>query len=176
MMSCRIYELPLRWTGLHEVRCLVISTMRYAGISISTSTWTWTQTRAVWNTGLIKVHRYFEYICNWWRADFVCKSSQWLWMTMDTYLQRAILWGFLGDSWMHGNRSKRGYGSIHSWCLRWCATFLHVTGVADPTWCYWCFLWAELWKWCRMMWEHLELMDFWDRSGFGARWLISWSL
>ena len=33
MMSCRIYELPLRWTGLHEVRCLVISTMRYAGIS-----------------------------------------------------------------------------------------------------------------------------------------------
>ena len=65
MMSCRIYELPLRWTGLHEVRCLVISTMRCAGICISTSTWTWTQTRAVWNTGLIKVHRYFEYICNW---------------------------------------------------------------------------------------------------------------
>ena len=32
MMSCRIYGLPLRWTGLHEVRCLVISTMRYAGI------------------------------------------------------------------------------------------------------------------------------------------------
>ena len=32
MMSCRIYELPLRWTGLHEVRCLVISTMHYAGI------------------------------------------------------------------------------------------------------------------------------------------------
>ena len=118
---------------------------------LSTSTWTWTQTRAVWNTGLIKVHRYFEYICNWWRADFVCKSSQWLWMTMDTYLQRAILWGFLGDSWMHGNRSKRGYGSIHSWCLRGCATFLHVTGVADPTWCYWRFLCAGLWKWCRMM-------------------------
>ena len=32
MMLCRIYGLPLRWTGLHEVRCLVISTMRYAGI------------------------------------------------------------------------------------------------------------------------------------------------
>ena len=34
MMSCRIYELPLRWTGLHEVRCLVISTMRCAGIFV----------------------------------------------------------------------------------------------------------------------------------------------
>ena len=33
MMLCRIYGLPLRWTRLHEVRCLVISTMRYAGIS-----------------------------------------------------------------------------------------------------------------------------------------------
>ena len=68
----------------------------------------------------------------WELRMWLCEAihcAQYFWVIL---LFRQLL---LCDMAFNGEYAEGNslYGSIHSWFLRGCATFLHVTGVADPT-------------------------------------------
>ena len=110
---CRIYGTSLMVCRLHGIRCEVISTWRFGSTCINE----YVDTDNSDDTGIINVHRYFRYICNCWEEMTSCADPhnglRMRWIDIHFALC-CMSETCLAE--LHGNRSKRGYGSINS---RW---------------------------------------------------------